>query len=51
MPRRGNRLYNAIIENLFGVLKSELFYLKKYTSILEFTIEIKDYIIITKDQN
>jgi transposase InsO family protein len=28
-----NCLDNAIIENFFGILKSELFYLKKYTSL------------------
>ncbi|MHC5309689.1 IS3 family transposase, partial [Myroides sp. LJL116] len=44
MSRKGNCLDNAIIENFFGVLKSELFYLKKYNSILELTQEIKQYI-------
>ncbi|MDM1379150.1 IS3 family transposase, partial [Myroides marinus] len=44
MSRKGNCLDNAIIENFFGVLKSELFYLKKYTSIIELSKEIKDYI-------
>jgi putative transposase len=33
MSRKGNCLDNAIIENFFGILKSELFYLKKYTSL------------------
>jgi putative transposase len=28
MSRKGNCLDNAIIENFFGILKSELFYLK-----------------------
>lgn len=44
MSRKGNCLDNAIIENFFGVLKSELFYLKKYTSILQLAKEIKGYI-------
>lgn len=44
MSRKGNCLDNAIIENFFGVLKSELFYLKKYNSILELTNDIKEYI-------
>ena len=44
MSRKGNCLDNAIIENFFGVLKSELFYLKKYKSILELTQDIKEYI-------
>ena len=33
MSRKGNCLDNAVIENFFGILKSELFYLKKYESI------------------
>jgi putative transposase len=33
MSRKGNCLDNADIENFFGILKSELFYLKKYNSI------------------
>ncbi len=44
MSRKGNCLDNAIIENFFGILKSELFYLKKYTSISQLKIEIKEYI-------
>ncbi len=44
MSRKGNCLDNAIIENFFGVLKSELFYLKKYRSILELTKDIIEYI-------
>ncbi len=44
MSRRGNCLDNAIIENFFGTLKSELFYLKKYTSITQLKHEIKNYI-------
>lgn len=35
MSRKGNYLDNAIIEKFFGVLKSELFYLKKHNSILK----------------
>jgi putative transposase len=44
MSRKGNCLDNAIIENFFGILKSELFYLKKYTSIFELKKEIEEYI-------
>jgi len=44
MSRKGNCLDNAIIENFFGILKSELFYLKKYKSINELKKEIKQYI-------
>ena len=44
MSRKGKCLDNAIIENFFGILKSELFYLKKYSSISQLKQEIKDYI-------
>lgn len=44
MSRKGNCLDNAIIENFFGIIKSELFYLKKYNSIFELKQEIKEYI-------
>lgn len=44
MSRKGNCLDNAIIENFFGTLKSELFYLKKYDSIAELNKDIVDYI-------
>lgn len=44
MSRKGNCLDNAIIENFFGTLKSELFYLKKYTSINQLKQEIIEYI-------
>ena len=45
MSRKGNCLDNAIIENFFGILKSELFYLKQYKSISQLKQEIKEYII------
>lgn len=44
MSRKGNCLDNAVIENFFGTVKSELFYLKKYNSVSELKKEIKDYI-------
>ncbi|SMO72392.1 IS3 family transposase [Solitalea koreensis] len=44
MSRKGNCLDNAIIENFFGTLKAELFYLKNYKTIKELKEEIKDYI-------
>jgi putative transposase len=44
MSRKGNCLDNAVIENFFGILKSELFYLKKYDSIDQLKKEIKEYI-------
>lgn len=44
MSRKGNCLDNAVIENFFGTLKSELFYLNKYQSINHLKKEIKQYI-------
>jgi putative transposase len=44
MSRKGNCLDNAIIENFFGILKSELFYIKKFSSIEQLKNEIKQYI-------
>jgi len=44
MSRKGNCLDNAVMENFFGHLKSELFYLKKFDSIEHFTRELHDYI-------
>ena len=35
MSRKGNCLDNAIIENFFGILKSELFYTQKFKSTQE----------------
>ncbi|REC59485.1 hypothetical protein DRF65_25730 [Chryseobacterium pennae] len=42
--RKENCLDNAIIENLFGTLKSAMFYLKKIKSIQELKDEIHQYI-------
>ena len=44
MSRKGNCLDNAVIENFFGILKSELFYLKKYISVNQLKKEIEEYI-------
>ena len=44
MSRKGNCLDNAIIENFFGILKSEMFYTQKFKSIEELKNEIKQYI-------
>ena len=44
MSRKGNCLDNAVIENFFGILKSELFYLKKFNSIDHFKEELVEYI-------
>lgn len=44
MSRKGNCLDNAVIENFFGILKSELFYLNKYITIKQLKQDIKEYI-------
>ncbi len=44
MSRKGNRLDNAVIENLFGLLKSELFYFEKFKSIEDFREKLDEYI-------
>lgn len=44
MSRKGNCLDNAIIENFFGVIKSELFYLNEYNSVSQLHSEIRKYI-------
>ena len=45
MSRKGNCLDNAIIENFFGILKSEMFYTQKFKSIEHLKQEIEKYII------
>ena len=45
MPRKGNCLDNAIIENFFGTLKSEMFYRQKFKSTEQLKKEIDKYII------
>ena len=44
MSRKGNCLDNAIIENFFGIVKSELFYRQKFKSIIQLKKEIQEYI-------
>ncbi|WP_321300350.1 IS3 family transposase [Marinifilum fragile] len=44
MSRKGNCLDNSVVENFFGTLKSELFYLKKYKTIRQLKIDIEEYI-------
>lgn len=44
MSRKGNCLDNAVIENFFGLLKSELLYLQSFSSIEDFERELKDYL-------
>lgn len=44
MSRKGNCLDNAMMENFFGLLKSELFYLREFSSLEEFREELERYI-------
>lgn len=44
MSRKGNCLDNAIIENFFGTLKSELYYQNKYESTDQLKQDIREYI-------
>jgi len=44
MSRKGNCLDNAVMENFFGLLKSELLYLQEFKSIEHFRKEIEEYI-------
>jgi len=44
MSRKGNCLDNAVVENFFGILKSELLYLLKFESIEHFIDELHKYI-------
>ena len=44
MSRKGNCLDNSVMENFFGLLKSELLYLKKFDSMEHFKTELIEYI-------
>ena len=44
MSRKGNCLDNSVMENFFGLLKSELLYLEKFTYYEDFINKLKDYI-------
>lgn len=44
MSRKGNCLENAVMENFFGLLKSELLYLQEFTSVEHFRKELEEYI-------
>ena len=44
MSRKGNCLDNAVMENFFGLLKSELLYLKKFDSLEQFLDELEEYL-------
>lgn len=44
MSRKGNCLDNSVMENFFGLLKSELLYLQEFDSLEHFKKELKEYI-------
>jgi transposase InsO family protein len=44
MSRKGNCLDNAVMENWFGIMKSEFFYRKKFENIETFKEQLRQYI-------
>lgn len=44
MSRKGNCLDNSVMENFFGLLKSELLYLQDFGSLEDFKKELEEYI-------
>jgi transposase InsO family protein len=44
MSRKGNCLDNAVMENWFGIMKTEFFYQKKFDDVGSFKTELKEYI-------
>ena len=44
MSRKGNCLDNAVMENWFGIMKTEFFYQKKFGDVQSFKTELKEYI-------
>jgi putative transposase len=44
MSRKGNCLDNSVMENFFGLLKSELLYLREFETLEDFRIELIEYI-------
>jgi transposase InsO family protein len=44
MSRKGNCLDNSVMENFFGLLKTELLYIQKFTSVEHFKSELTSYI-------
>jgi putative transposase len=44
MSRKGNCYDNAVIENFFGIMKSEFLYLKEFESVQHFKNELEKYI-------
>ena len=44
MSRKGNCLDNSVMENFFGLMKSELLYANDYKSMEQFKKDLKEYI-------
>ena len=44
MSRKGNCLDNSMMENFFGLLKSELLYLQDFKSVEDFEAQLHEYI-------
>jgi len=44
MSRKGNCLDNAVMENWFGIMKTEFFYREKFESVQSFKAGLKEYI-------
>jgi transposase InsO family protein len=44
MSRKGNCYDNSVIENFFGILKTEFFHKQKFSSIEHFSKELSEYI-------
>ena len=44
MSRKGNCLHNAVMENWFGIMKTEFFYQKKFDDVQSFKAELREYI-------
>ena len=44
MSRKGNCYDNAVMENFFGIMKSEFLYFKEFESIEHFKQELAKYI-------
>jgi putative transposase len=44
MSRKGNCLDNSVMENFFGLLKSELLYLQDFSSMEDFQVKLEEYL-------
>lgn len=44
MSRKGNCYDNSVMENFFGIMKSEFLYFKEFKSVEHFKVELEKYI-------